>query len=209
MVSLVGNAQTVEIVARDRTSGSVVILSGEGSGIGPPSDLHGWFRVQPPPPGYGEPFDLLGVFSVEEPGDLPTVLYEGDRLLISGADGTPLDHEIRSYSSTRAINGKYEIHSGLLHERSGEADVFAITDPIEWVIGAIVGGACLAIYASQFWLLKQTIDGYRRQGLEPQWRIKSSVFKIITCNFDVVIQPVDPRTGEKGDSVTVHIGPEK
>lgn len=151
-------------------------MSSVGAPDGSSIDLLGAIQAQPEP-AYPEPLQVSVAATISSAPDDAGLQAEriDDRLVLFDTQGTPIGFELTSYSLSPSIDGMYEVHSGVVTEDDGVADLFVISDVVEL---AIAGGAlavCLMLYAGQIWVIKQTLDDYRRQGLVPQYRIKSGL----------------------------------
>jgi hypothetical protein len=203
----VGERQTLEVVARDQRSGSVVLLTARDAGQ-PNLTLEGIVTLRPEP-GYQEPIQMpISATIFEEGSEGGEIRRDGDRVTVLGADGQPAGLEFQSYNVSRALGDQYEIHSAVAVDGEERADVFAISDFVE-TLGAMGLAACLIMYSGQVWLVKQTFDAYRQAGLVPVWRMQGGFWRAVTCRFDVLIAPMDPRTGELGQGTIVSFGPRK
>lgn len=207
---LMADGGSIEIIARDRTSGSVLTLSADPLGEKVGTELHGIMRAQGESNG---PF-----MHVETEISLDTedwqVAYEervspaGNSVVLYDPAGNPLK-AVTAYQRTETVGGRYAIVSGEVSEEGQLADLFAITDPVVETIALAVGGTCLVMYGAQIWAVKRTMDDYKAAGLVPRLSIKTSLLKFVSCNFDVKIDPYDPRTGSSLPSVHFHIGGRK
>lgn len=99
---------------------------------------------------------------------------------------------IDSYRLSRSVDGRYEIHSGAFSSNDGEADIFAISDFVETALGAAILAGCLAIHATQIWIIKTAMDDYRSQGQLPEIKMHSGLLSAMTCRFEFEINVFNP-----------------
>jgi hypothetical protein len=202
-----GEFQTLDLVARDRRTLSVVHLA---SVAGPSAvlSLEGEALFQPEP-GYLRPESIpLSVsITTTDSEEYQTVIDNGG-LRILGPQGNDVGPFVTDYEVRPVLGARYELHSALLREDGEEADVFAISDVVPLAIGGVVLAACVALYGAQFALIKQTIDSYKAAGLVPKWRIRGSFGAAITCRFDVEIEGQNPQ-GKVVRKDTVSVGKKK
>jgi hypothetical protein len=205
----VSERQTLEVVARDHRSGSVVLLTARDASQASLT-LEGIVTLRPEP-GYPEPIQMpVSATITEEAGEGREIRQDGDRVRVLDADGQPAGLEFQSYNVSRALGDRYEVHSAVAVEGDDRADVFAISDIVEITLAAMGLAACLIMYSGQVWLVKQAFDSYRQAGLVPGIRMQGGFWKTVSCRFEVVVVPVDPRTGEEvGPGTTVSFGRQK
>jgi hypothetical protein len=197
---------SIEVVARDRASGSVLTLSADPLGDNVGTELHGVLRAQAQPSG---PFLYIEAeISLDSEGGQVVYEYLDREVVLRDPAGKRLS-TIGEYQPATAFEKRYSVVAGsVLDEGGGSADVFAITDPVE-SLAIFVGAGCLVLYGAQIWAVKQTMDQYKAAGLVPRLKIKTSFLKFVSCSFDVTIDPYDPRTGRSLPSKSIHIGKEK
>jgi hypothetical protein len=184
-------------------------MSSVGVRDGSSIDLLGAIQARPEP-AYPEPLQVSVAATISiapEDAGLKAERIE-DRLVLFDTQGTPIGLEFTSYSLAPSIDGMYEVQSGVITEDDGVADLFVISDVVELAIGGGALAACLVLYAGQIWMVKQTLDDYRRQGLVPQYRIKSGLLKVVTCQFDIEMTALNP-AGEIVQTQTVRVGRKK
>lgn len=190
-----GAVASVEVVARDRRTGSVVLLSS----VGVPND---------------ERIRLLATLQIQLSNDEPNPLViPGEVEIVADRDPVETEglQEQLGLERREALSGRYEVYEGVLGadaETEG-ADVFAISDPVEWVLIGAGLGVCLALRATDLWLAKQVLDGYKRQGFVANLKLKTSWRSAVTCSFEIDLQVVDPKTGKVVKKQTIRVGKKK
>jgi hypothetical protein len=191
LTDLMGTANTLDLMARDHRSGSVLLATAIGPADAPLKLRGSLYAVAEP--GSIEAIDLPVEAAITADGiNELSATYSGDSVYYLDAASERVGAVISSYGVVPSIDGRYEIHSGVVVDADGEADVVAVSDPAELILAGIVATACLAIYGGQIYILKETIAAYRERGLVPKLTMRSGFRQALTCQFDLTITALDP-----------------
>jgi hypothetical protein len=200
----VGERETLDLVARDHRTGSVLLLSAIDPTV-PTFTLEG-SAVLRPEWGASETLQVPVSAVITEDDADGGIRKVGGQLVAVDAQGQTVGPSFESYEITSNLGGRYEQHSAVVVDGDDGADVFAISDPVEIALAAMGLTACLAMYSGQVWLVKTTLNQYQAQGLVGTWRMSGGFWKAVTCRFDVEITAVNPRTGQVVARETVPFG---
>jgi hypothetical protein len=183
-----GTVGTVDLVARDRATGSAVLLSS----VGVPTD---------------ERIRLLGVLHIQSSRDEPNPWQIPGAVEILAA-GEPVRPDGLGLEKRRALSGSYDVYEGVVGQDAGSegADVFVTSDPVEWAVVAAGLAVCLILRAPDIWLAKKVLDGYEKEGCVANYKVSTSWRSAITCSFSLELEAVNIRTGEVVHKETIEVG---
>ena len=136
---------SAELVLRNRSSKSVAMLTMTSSDDADPITFEGSMSSFDGASSIGVsvvlPQENLQATNVQQPSD--------HELVIMDPDGNPTPYRVRSYSVAEAIEGRYQIYSGIYSDSDGNESEFVFsTDPgpavVVIVIASIAVLGCLA-----------------------------------------------------------------
>ncbi len=185
-----GDSGFLDLIVRDRRTRSVLFAEGFDAGQATTLELIGWLRLQPEPSGPVAAYEVA--LPIDRQEALAVSLVEAaDRPVYVALYGDQLTGmELVNYSVSRPEDSPTEVHSGLARADDGEADVWAISDPLP-VAAFIVLGACAVIHATDLWFIHEQLKGYRERGVRIRWRLVTSFTSAITCRFEVEVEELD------------------
>lgn len=109
-------------------------------------------------------------------------------LRVVDGSGQQVGREIHGYERREALDGRYEVHSGVV---DGGTDVFAVSDPIELAVAGMLLGACAIRSLLQHQRMREMAKIYREQGRLPKFRMRSGLKGALTCDFEWEIEAGD------------------
>lgn len=176
---------TLDILARDPSLSAVLML-----GFTPVHHGHGKLAGE-----LRAHLDGVSEVAVEviahletESDDLREEETDGGGLRLIDGSGHQVGREIRSYKRLEVVEGRYEIHSGVV---DGDTDVFAVSDPIELAVAGLLVGACIFRTVLQHQRMRELAQIYQEQGRLPKFRMKSGLKGALTCDIEWEVEAGD------------------